>query len=118
LVLTASLLAAGLVFGNAYASTGKPESGPTKKPDKVIKTKKSDSAKAKKPAKVTRAKKSTKKGKHTKKVIITGSYIPFEVEPGKPVVTGSPVVVVRTDTFRRMGAPTVGHALGKLPMFR
>jgi outer membrane cobalamin receptor len=95
-------LATGLCLAIPTASAG--DQAVTKTPPaKKAKAK----AKAEKPGKVKRA-----------KLVVTGSYLPQEIESGKQLVTAVPVDIITSDQIRRMGATSVPYVLSRQTSFR
>ncbi|MCL4179194.1 MAG: hypothetical protein KJ072_15815 [Verrucomicrobia bacterium] len=52
------------------------------------------------------------------KVVITGSHLPQDVQPGKKQVTAVPVDIITSDQIRRMGATSVPYVLSRQTGFR
>jgi outer membrane cobalamin receptor len=90
----------GLCLG---APTAASADSPTPKPSQTRKAK----VKAAKPNK-----------QKVEKVVVTGSRLPQETLPGKPLVTAAPVDIITSDQIRRMGATSVPFVLSRQTGFR
>jgi outer membrane cobalamin receptor len=69
-------------------------------------------------AKKAKVKAEKPKKQKTKRIVITGSHLPQEIEPGKRKVTAVPVDIITSDQIRRMGAVSVPFVLSRQTGFR